>query len=525
MALTIPVWVIRVSKQRSSQPFGASRGLLEEQAFFWGKAVLGQVFAALLLALVVACSESAKSTPVPNADSLGGRTAQSPSAVITPAPTATSASQPPPTSPPGSTSPPITLPPATPSPVATSSPTTTQESPTSTLTLTAAEIQGLTHPGIKSALKDVNQRLGEKLDYVHILVAEQATWPDASLGCPAPGQLYAQVLTPGVKLVLSYKGQQFDYRITGQATRLCSRGSTGQPLEQQPLEAIWSRLAELPTPRSEVAAAGLDGKIYVMGGFGAGATANEEYDPAANTWRQRAPIPRGVDHAAAVGVNNKIYLIGGFDGRGGPVNNVWAYDPKADAWTAKAGLPTPRGALGAAAAGGKIYAIGGRDATQDLGTTEQYDPATDTWLARSAMSAARDHIAVAAVGERIYVVGGRLGSYARNLGVTEEYDPRSDAWTRRATLPTPRSGIAAATYQGRIYVFGGEATEGAFNENERYEPTTDAWGKAPPLPTARHGLVAVALNNRIYVLAGGPTPGGSVSALNEVFILFPWTTP
>ena len=40
------------------------------------------------------------------------------------------------------------------------------------------------------------------------------------------------------------------------------------------------------------------------------------------------------------------------------------------------------------------------------------------------------------------------------------------------------------------------------------------------MPTARHGLAAVALGSRIYLLAGGPTPGGSASALNEVFIVF-----
>ncbi len=108
------------------------------------------------------------------------------------------------------------------------------------------------------------------------------------------------------------------------------------------------------------------GKIYVMGGFGAGATANEEYDPATNTWQKRAPIPRGLDHPTAVGLNGRIYLVGGLDGRWGPLDNAWAYDPEADSWTAKASLPTARGALAAVTLGGKIYAIGGRDAVQNL---------------------------------------------------------------------------------------------------------------------------------------------------------------
>ncbi len=35
----------------------------------------------------------------------------------------------------------------------------------------------------------------------------------------------------------------------------------------------------------------------------------------------------------------------------------------------------------------------------------------------------------------------------------------------------------------------------------------------------RDGHAAVAIGNRIYVLAGGTTPGGSQSAITEVFIV------
>jgi N-acetylneuraminic acid mutarotase len=141
------------------------------------------------------------------------------------------------------------------------------------------------------------------------------------------------------------------------------------------------------------------------------------------------------------------------------------------------------------------------------------------------MPTPRDHLAIAVVGGKIYVIGGRLGSFARNLGDTEEYDPKTDRWVKKAPIPTPRSGIAAAVADGKIHVFGGEALEGTFDANERYDPGTDSWKAAPPLPTARHGLGAIALGNRIYVLAGGPTPGGSQSALNEVFIALQSTRP
>ena len=405
--------------------------------------------------------------------------------------------------------------------------------PVSALTLSAAEFQGITHAGIAAAVEDLSGRIDGDLVRAQITRAEEVTWRDASLGCPVPDKFYAQVQTPGIWLilsnvadrhrpslqVLSNRGQDYDYRIAESQTLLCTQDQTIEPSEREPIEGLWTRLASMRTARSEVAAAELNGKIYVLGGFGRGATANEEYDPVANRWRSRAPIPRGVDHAAAVALEGLIYLIGGFDGRFRAVDTVLAYDPSTDSWTAKAELPTPRGALGAVAVNGKIYAIGGRASGGDVGTTEEYNPATDTWHSRSPMPTPRDHIAIAVVDDRVYIIGGRLGTFARNLDATEEYDPKTDTWTKKAPIPVSRSGIAAAAVGGRIYVFGGESDRGTFHENERYDPNADSWTNAEPLPTARHGLGAVAIGNRIYVLAGGPTPGGSQSALNEVFIV------
>ena len=413
----------------------------------------------------------------------------------------------------------------TPSPSGRVIPTPPPPSILGALVLSEAESAGLDNPGLRAAIGDLRRLVGDDLGPVEILRPEAVTWPDASLACPEPDMMYAQVLTVGLWLVLVHQGQEYDYRVEGGRAVRCVQSSTGEPLERQRLHGIWTRLAGLPTPRSEVAAAELNGNIYVFGGFGAGATANEKYDIATDTWQTLAPIPRGVDHPAAVTVAGKLYLIGGFDGRWGPVADVWAYDPKVDTWTQKAVLPTARGALGAAVVDGKIYAIGGVARTGDVGTTEVYDPATDTWTARSPMPTARDHIAVAASQGIIYVAGGRLGSFARNLDANQAYDPETDTWAQLAPLPTARSGNTAAAAAGRVFVLGGEATEGTFDSNEAYDPSTNTWAALPPMPTARHGLAAVALGNRVYVLAGGPEVGGSQSGLNEVFILLPRTGP
>lgn len=173
-------------------------------------------------------------------------------------------------------------------------------------------------------MADLAQRFEKPLDEVRLLAAQQTTWPDASLGCPEPGFSYAQVLTEGIQLLLLYQREKFDYRFAEIHGQLCETARPGSALESRPLPGIWTSLADMPTTRSEVAAAALDSKIYVMGGFGAGATAMEEYDAATDTWRNLAPIPQGVDHPASVGLDGLVYLIGGLDGRWGPVGDVWA---------------------------------------------------------------------------------------------------------------------------------------------------------------------------------------------------------
>ena len=63
----------------------------------------------------------------------------------------------------------------------------------------------------------------------------------------------------------------------------------------------WKRGAPMPTSRSEIAAAALDGRIYVVGGIAQwGTTAGlEAYDPATDIWQELAPLPTEVHHMAA----------------------------------------------------------------------------------------------------------------------------------------------------------------------------------------------------------------------------------
>src|SRR5690606_21173639 len=61
------------------------------------------------------------------------------------------------------------------------------------------------------AQQDLAERLGIPVDQVEVREVRQVTWPDASLGCPQPGQVYAQVTQEGLLIRLSANGSMYFY--------------------------------------------------------------------------------------------------------------------------------------------------------------------------------------------------------------------------------------------------------------------------------------------------------------------------
>jgi len=86
----------------------------------------------------------------------------------------------------------------------------------------------------------------------------------------------------------------------------------------------------MPSARTEVAAAEVGGKIYVMGGYEKNSNLVEEYDPATDSWRGRAPLPKPLHHIGAAALGGKIFVLGGYISGVGPVDTVYEYDPAKD---------------------------------------------------------------------------------------------------------------------------------------------------------------------------------------------------
>lgn len=277
----------------------------------------------------------------------------------------------------------------------------------------------------------------------------------------------------------------------------------------------WMKKPPMPTARSMMAAAEINGVIYVVGGQYVGAhdgtvarlsdlvylTDNEAYDPATDTWSKKAPMPtarmaRGTNNAV---VDGKLYVIGG-----APhyictdANEV--YDPETDSWSTRAPMPTARCHVTVIAANGLIYAIGGNVNNAFTSLVEVYDPRTDSWDAAPSLPTPRQEVMAGVIDGKIYVAGGF--SQFGPLDTLDVYDPATRIWTAKAPMGAARVGSAAVVVNGHLVVIGAYTYDKRLATVESYDPKTDTWSQFPPMPTERAYLSAVAINDTIYTIGG-----------------------
>ena len=282
----------------------------------------------------------------------------------------------------------------------------------------------------------------------------------------------------------------------------------------------WRRIPDIPTGRSEVAAAVFRDEVYVIGGFG-GARVVEIFD--GQRWRRGPDLPLGVDHpmAAAVaessGAGAGVYVLGG--NAGAPTARSFRLAPGATAWTEVAAMPGPRSQGAAVAQGRFIYVVGGFDGQRLAAPTFAYEADANRWRQVAAIPTPRDHLAAALVAGRVCAVGGRRLSLTTNLATLECYDPGADRWEKAADAPTARGGVGAAAVGNRLVFVGGERPDATYKEVEIFDAEVGTWTRGPDLPNPRHGIGVVAVGRTVYVMTGGPTPGGSQTPVSEAIDL------
>jgi N-acetylneuraminic acid mutarotase len=64
-----------------------------------------------------------------------------------------------------------------------------------------------------------------------------------------------------------------------------------------------------------------------------------------DTWTTTAPVPVNLNHAAAAALDGKIYVVGGYLDDKIPSNKLFIYDPTTDVWQEGKSMLTARAAL------------------------------------------------------------------------------------------------------------------------------------------------------------------------------------
>ena len=135
--------------------------------------------------------------------------------------------------------------------------------------------------------------------------------------------------------------------------------------------AGWQDLPPLPNARTHFSTATLDNKIYILGGqheheLHPGQLADvHRYDPATNQWTKLADLPTPKSHAenATFVLDGRIYMAGGQVGRFDGTDEVVAYDPVRNQWSQVGKLPAKHASGFVQHSGNKIIVLSGNRGT------------------------------------------------------------------------------------------------------------------------------------------------------------------
>ncbi|CAK9004763.1 Kelch-like protein 5, partial [Durusdinium trenchii] len=227
----------------------------------------------------------------------------------------------------------------------------------------------------------------------------------------------------------------------------------------------WEVLSPMPTARSFCCAAGLGGKIYVLGGEKdqrAAFAACECFDPQTGDWTRLPPMPTARAGAACAVADQKLVVCGGLVMAWQVLDVVEAFDPSVRKWRRLPAMPTPRCGCCACGVKGQILVMGGQlaDGTV-LDKVELLDLQRLVWDRLPAMPSPRSGGGCGLVGpERsgpgavVYLLGG-LGASGLTVPVVDRLDLEEKVWRTPFTTSLARAGCAVVTVGHEIHLLGG----------------------------------------------------------------------
>ncbi|HKE00959.1 MAG TPA: kelch repeat-containing protein [Planctomycetota bacterium] len=286
----------------------------------------------------------------------------------------------------------------------------------------------------------------------------------------------------------------------------------------------WERVAEAPFERRAVAAAALDGKLFVLGGLdpdGEMSSRVDVLDLAKGSWSQGPDLPGTGFGCSAIAAGGRLYATV-MEG------SVVRLSERGDAWEPVGDLAFPRFFHRLVAdRDGRLLAVGGTSSTgghlRAIETVDVAAPASPRFTRWSVpfSGSARNRQGLAVRGQELLVFGGNQG--VRQHDFQPEHFAR-EAWSvrlgsgevrRLADLDEGRQSLATVSVadasgkeRARTFALGGfsfGASEGvALSRTSAYELKTggEADRLAATLPQPRTQHQAVAYDGRVWIFGG-----------------------
>lgn len=183
-----------------------------------------------------------------------------------------------------------------------------------------------------------------------------------------------------------------------------------------PGASAWTPIAPLPAGMERGAAGVIVAPphIYLLGGASTTSALASclDYDLMTDTWSRLPDLPAPRSHPAAMrrADDGTLIVSGGLSSLDATLAQVdtWQLVPGGTAWTPRAPMPTPRGGCAYGTAGGRLICAGGEAGTDALAVVEQYTASTDTWDTLASEPMPRAGTQGAVVGQQLFVPGGAV---------------------------------------------------------------------------------------------------------------------
>ncbi|KAK9751161.1 hypothetical protein RND81_02G246600 [Saponaria officinalis] len=199
----------------------------------------------------------------------------------------------------------------------------------------------------------------------------------------------------------------------------------------------------------------LHGKLLVMAGCtvsdGAVSATSDvyQYDSCLNCWSKLSDMNVARFDFASAEVNGKIYVVGGYGVEGESLSSAEVYDPDTDKWTIIESIRRPRWGCFACGFQGKLYVMGGRSSFT-IGNSkfvDVYDPENNTWCEmKNGCVMVTAH---AVLGNKLFCIEWK------NLRKLAIFDPEDNSWKM---VPVPVTGSTSIGFRfgildGKLLLF------------------------------------------------------------------------